>query len=463
MTALPLIAGHFARARWRWQVLRGPRLARFQDRRARLMVAYARRHAPFYRRHWGDQPAAAWRTLPLVDKQLMMANFDGFNTRGLDGAAALRLALDAEQRRDFTPTLGDLTVGLSSGTSGHRGLFVVNPWEQAAWAGTILSRALRVPLRELRQGYRVALFLRSNSNLYERVGSRLIRFRYFDLMLPLAEAVAALNRFAPQVIVGPPSLLLLLAAELRRGTLRCRPERLISAAEVLEPHDQTQLAASFGVPVEQIYQCTEGLLAVSCAAGGLHAQEDLVALQYAPLGDDATRVTPIVTDLWRTTQPIIRYRLNDVLQLDRRRCPCGSDFQLIQAIEGRCDDLCSFVSRTGGARIFFPDTIRRMILLSSPDILDYHALQTRCGQLCISLAVPPRASFATVAEAVRASVAATMAQYDCRAVELTIQQGIPPVAPGAKRRRVQQLATEANVMNKRTQKQSTGAELQIVQ
>lgn len=440
MTALPLIASHFARARWRWRVLRGPRLARFQDRRARLIVAYARRHAPFYRAHWASYRAADWRTLPPVDKQMMMANFDGFNTRGLRGATALRLALDAEQRRDFTPTLGELTVGLSSGTSGHRGLFVVSPWEQAAWAGAILSRTLRVPLRQLgRQGYRVALFLRSNSNLYERVGSSLIRFRYFDLMLPLAEAVAALNRFDPQVIVGPPSLLLMLAAEHQRGVLRSQPERLISAAEVLEPYDQTQLTAIFGVPVEQIYQCTEGLLALSCVAGGLHVQEDLVALQYAPLGDDATRVTPIVTDLWRTTQPIIRYRLNDVLQLDPQPCRCGSDFQLIQAIEGRCDDLCSFMLRSGGSRIFFPDTIRRMILLSSPDILDYHALQTCCGQLSISLDVPPTVSFTTVAEAVRVSVAASMAQYDCRSAELTVQQGLPPVASGAKRRRVQRV------------------------
>jgi phenylacetate-CoA ligase len=441
MSALPLIASHFMRARWRGRVLRGARLARFQDRRARLMVAYARRHAPFYRRRWADHSAADWRTLPLVDKQLMMANFDGFTTRGLDGAAAMRLALEAEQRRDFTLTLDGLTIGLSSGTSGHRGLFVVSRWEQMAWAGTILARTLHLPFgRLMRDGYRVALFLRSNSNLYERVGSSLIRFRYFDLMLPLADAVAALNQFRPQAIVGPPSLLLMLAAERQRGALRSAPERLISAAEVLEPHDRDQLSAIFEAPVEQIYQCTEGLLAVSCAAGRLHVQEDIVALQYAPLDDDSTRVTPIVTDLWRTTQPIIRYRLNDMLQLDPQRCSCGSDFQVIQAIDGRCDDLCFFERRAGGARPFFPDTIRRMILLSSPAILDYQAIQTHCGQLRIFLSTPPNSSFTAVAQSVRASVAATLAQYDCRPAALQIEQGIPPVAAGVKRRRVQRLS-----------------------
>lgn len=434
--ALPLIAGHFLRARWRWQVLRGPRLQRFQERRARLIVRYARRHAPFYRAHWQGHDPADWRALPTVDKQAMMANFDGFNTRAIRAEAALALALEAELRRDFTPTLDGLTVGLSSGTSGHRGLFLVSPWEQAAWAGTLIARTLPA-LR--RRPYRVAFFLRSNSNLYERLGGRLIRFRYFDLMLPIAEAVAALNGFAPDILVGPPSLLALLAAERARGALRIAPERLISVAEVLEPQERARLAATFAAPVHQIYQCTEGLLAVSCRAGALHVQEDLVALQYAPLADDPLHVTPIVTDLWRRTQPIIRYRLNDVLQLDPRPCACGGAFQVIRAIEGRCDDVCYFAARSGGARPFFPDTIRRMILLSSPDIVDYQAVQERCGQLRIHLALPPGASFDAVAAAVRASVAATVAQYDCRPALVTIEPGIPPAAPGIKRRRVQRI------------------------
>src|SRR5207245_10447167 len=104
----------------------------------------------------------------------------------------------------------------------------------------------------------------------------------------------------------------------------------------------------FNAPVHQIYQCTEGLLAVSCEQGSLHIQEDGVALQFEPLpgsdSEDEGRVMPIVTDLWRGTQPIIRYRLHDVLQLDPQPSPCGSPFQVIRALEGRCDDICSFTS-----------------------------------------------------------------------------------------------------------------------
>lgn len=433
--AAPLIAAHFLRARWRWQTLRGPRLDRYRERHARRIVAFARAHSPFYADHWRDHDPIEWRNLPTIDKQLMMANFDRLNTRGVRRADAEAVALAAERGRDFRPTLGALTVGLSSGTSGHRGLFLVSPWESAAWAGTILARTL-TPRRE---PTRVAFFLRANSNLYEGLGGRLVRFRFFDLMLPVADAVAALNAFDPAFIVGPPSLLGFLADAREAGELRARPDRLLAVAETLEPQDRARLETVFAAPVGQVYQCTEGLLALSCPSGSLHVQEDLVAIQYEPLPGDAGRVTPIVTDLWRRTQPIIRYRLNDVLQLDPAPCRCGSPFQVIAAVEGRQDDLCHFLAADGTTRPFFPDTIRRAILLASPHILDYRATQERPGHLRVALALPPDIPFAPIADEVRANLTTTITGYACRPPDLTIEEGIPPAEAGVKRRRVRRV------------------------
>ena len=434
---LTLTVQHFVGARWRWQHLRGSILEQYQEQRAQAIVAYAAQHAPFYRTHWAGYDLREWRTLPTVDKQLMMQNFDGFNSRGVKLADAMHVALRAEQERDFRPMVGNLTVGLSSGTSGHRGLFLVSLEERAGWAGVMLARALH-DLRPRR--LRVAFFLRSNSNLYEQIGGLLLQFRYFDLMWSLNATIAQLNALQPDIIVGPPSLLGMLAAAQQRDELRVHPERLIAVAEVLEPQDRGMLEEVFGVSVQQIYQCTEGLLAVSCAYGSLHVQEDLVALQCEPLtDDDKRRVTPIVTDLWRMAQPIIRYRLNDVLRLAGHPCPCGSAFRVIEAIEGRCDDLCYFSQFSGERRAFFPDTIRRMILLASPSIADYQVVQERDDQLHIYLTVSARANFAQVVEQVRERIAAIIAEYDCVPASVMIEEGLKPLASERKRRRVQRL------------------------
>lgn len=433
------VAGHFLAAHWRWRTLDPPALRAFQEQRARRIVRYAAAHSPFYRAHWQGCDRRDWRTLPTVDKALMMAHFDGFNTRGITCDAAMQVALRAEQTRDFAPTVRGLTVGLSSGTSGHRGLFLVSPQEQALWAGVILSRALH-GLRPRRT--RVAFFLRSHSNLYAQVNGALLQLRYFDLMTPLAEAVSALNRYQPHIVVGPPSLLGLLADAQEAGSLHIRPQRLIAVAEVLEPQDELRLSNCFQVPVHQVYQCTEGLLAVSCPHGSLHIQEDIVAVQCEPLPAEpggALRVTPIVTDLWRRTQPIIRYRLNDVLQLAEQPCACGSCFRVITRIEGRCDDLCYFLQPDGARRPFFPDTIRRAVLLAAAAIADYRAVQERDGQLHVQLALLPGADAAAVRQAVAASVIRTVQQYGCQSPVVEVDTHLPPTPPGSKRRRVQRV------------------------
>lgn len=431
------IGRHFLAARWRWRALRGPALEAFQDRRTRRIVQWAAQRAVFYRRHWAGCDLERWGELPPVDKRLMMDNFDTFNTVGITRAAALDAALAAERSRDFRPVVDGITVGLSSGTSGHRGLFLVSPQEQAAWAGVILARALhRIDLR----GTRVAFFLRANSNLYEQTDGFLIQLRYFDLMLPLEEAIAALNGYRPHLVVGPPLLLGMLGEAQLQGRLRIRPHRLISVAEVLEPQDRRRLEEVFGAPVHQIYQSTEGLLAVSCPAGALHLQEDIVAVQLECLDTtDATRFSPIVTDLWRTTQPIVRYRLNDVLRMAGEPCRCGSPWRVIAAIEGRADDICYFIGPAGELRPFYPDTVRRMVLLAAEPILDYQAFQERAGQLRIHLAVAPGSDFGAVARTVVEQVASVVASYDCRAPAVSVELGLVPLAPGAKRRRVQRL------------------------
>jgi phenylacetate-CoA ligase len=469
---LAVAATNYAAAHWRWRTLDRAALQALQETRARASVAYAADHSPFYRNHWQGHNLAQWRTLPTVDKAAMMDHFADFNTRGITAEAAMQVALTAEQTRDFAPRLQAVTVGLSSGTSGHRGLFLVSAHEQAMWAGVILARALH----SLDRGRtRVAFFLRSYSNLYAAANGVLLHLRYFDLMTPLPEAIAELNSYQPHIVVGPPSLLGFLAGAQKDGRLHIRPRRLISVAEVLEPQDEADLAAAFQAPVQQIYQSTEGLLAVTCHRGALHIQEDLVAIQCEPLArqDAATlevvaphderpdrqehatsgapessshaldtgalRVTPIVTDLWRRAQPIIRYRLNDVLQLGAP-CACGSCFRTITRIEGRCDDVCYFLAGDNSRQPFFPDTIRRMVLLASPTIADYGVVQAHDGDLHVHLQLPSGAEPQAVFAAVRASVEATVAHYGCRPPQLTIDAELPPLPPGRKRRRVQRRA-----------------------
>jgi putative adenylate-forming enzyme len=423
----------FVMAKQRWAQLGGDSLEQFQDARARKLVRWVQANSSFYRKHWTGFDLENWRELPSVDKSLMMEHFSDFNTLGIARDSAFEMALRAERERNFSPTIQGCTVGLSSGTSGHRGLFLVSPLEQASWAGVILARAMP---RFRVSGERIAFFLRSNSNLYEQVGrGRWLQFRYFDLMDPLEDSVKALNAFQPTILVAPPSMLEMLGREQLVGKLKINPDPLISVAEVLEPQDRDRLEAVFQAPVRQIYQATEGLLAVFCPHNSLHLQEDIVAVQLEPVANSDSRFSPIITDLWRRTQPIIRYRLNDVLTLEDKPCICGSSWRVIRQLEGRSDDLLEFELLAGGLRPFFPDTIRRAILLAGSQILEYEAIQEQPGFLRVHLEVEP-GSESNVQAAVTTSLTQTLEQYGCHSAKLEVVFGLSDRAANIKRRRI---------------------------
>src|SRR5437016_6213604 len=96
MPPLLTLAWHFLRARTCFSRLRGSALKDYQDRHARRVVTFAVRHAPFYRALYAGRDLGDWRTLPIIDKQQMMANFDTFNTRGIRRDEATAVAVRAE-------------------------------------------------------------------------------------------------------------------------------------------------------------------------------------------------------------------------------------------------------------------------------------------------------------------------------------------------------------------------------
>ena len=150
---------------------------------------------------------AELEAFPIMKKQSFMANFNVINTAGIALDQALKVAQDAETSRDFSSEINKVTVGLSSGTSGNRGVFLASESERAQWVATIIDRVLGFSLKKRN----VAFFLRANSNLYESVKSRLIQFNFFDLLEPLPQHVDRLNSLKPNILVAQPSMLLLLA------------------------------------------------------------------------------------------------------------------------------------------------------------------------------------------------------------------------------------------------------------
>lgn len=374
-------------------------LRRWQRERLQRVLRRARHRYPHYRQLTSDDLAA----FPILTKGDFLDHFADLNDRGLQLRRCLEVARAAEARRDFTAQLNGVSVGLSSGTSGRQGVFLTSAAERRRWAGTVLARALP---EGLRAGARVALLLRAAGPLYESVGGGRVTFGYFDLARPLPRLLPPLVAFAPTVLVAPPRLLRALAEQRGSGQLPISPRRIFSVAEVLDPHDAAAITAGFGLRVDQIYQATEGFLGISCPRGSLHLNEDLVHVEREHLGaavGGRQRFTPVITDLFRTTQAIIRMRLDDVLVTSGRSCDCGRPTLVIDAVEGRADDVLAFPTGTGGLRWFFADFARAAVL-AAPGVRDFRLRQA--SPALVLLHVSPERAFPAAARALRDAVAA---------------------------------------------------------
>jgi len=333
-------------------------------------------------RHWlqRDVPKARYYasavsmldSLPIVDKAQMMADFGAFNQGGISAAVG-------GQHFESSGTIGDISVGASTGTSGNRALYVITPQERFRWLGTILAKALpRFPF----QAERVAVILPQSSSLYDTAArTNRLDLAFFDLKEGMERWSNRLAVFDPTCLVGPPRILRALAEE----DIGLTPRIVYSSAETLDPVDRQVIEAGFAVQLGQIYMATEGLLGVSCSHGNIHLAEDTTKFEFEPAGDGL--VNPIVSSFQRQYQIMARYRMNDLLRLMPEPCPCGSPLQAVSEIVGRMDDVFVFDADTKPI-CFTPDVLRNAVLDADRSIDDFRI--RRVSERRIELVLPER-------------------------------------------------------------------------
>ncbi|KTC78528.1 coenzyme F390 synthetase FtsA [Legionella cherrii] len=347
---------HYLRKRFKSR----DQLSAYQEKRFKKLVKSTLCKSSFYQPYL-DKPLSEW---PIINKKIMMHHFDEINTANIKKDHALELALKAEKTRDFSASINGIAVGLSSGTSGNRGLFLANAKERDAWAGILLAKALP---EGFKKNECIAFFLRANSKLYTTLSkSKKIQFHFFDLLDHFEAHRDRLNEIQPTILSAPTSVLLALAREKHR--LSITPKKIFAVAEVLEPRDEAIISTAFNCQVAQVYQCTEGFLAISDKENNhLLMNEEYLIIEKEWL--DERRFVPIITDLLRTTQPIIRYRLDDVLIEE----PSKGIFTRLAGIEGRVGDIC-YATQNNQLFPIFADLIRQK-MASFPFQFDDYTIQ----------------------------------------------------------------------------------------
>jgi phenylacetate-CoA ligase len=293
---------------------------------------------------------------PVFTKAHLQADFDATVVAGGPREAEVRAFL--RDGRPGTLLRDRYVVATTSGTTGEVGLFISDDAAFARLRATVFARIFRGQLTPegfallAKRRYRLTFVVATGSHTMTSVlalrmpkaGRIAADVRIVDFQQPLPQLVQALNAAPPLLLHSYATVLELLAHEQRAGRLRIAPEIVTAGSEPLTAQARQTLQAAFPqARVLETWAATEHVaLAVSCPHGHLHLNTDAAIIEpvdaedrRVPVGVWSERV--LITNLLNTTQPLLRYRLDDRVRLDDGACVCGSPLPRVE-VEGRTDD-----------------------------------------------------------------------------------------------------------------------------
>ncbi len=356
------------------------RLHDWQSEKLRQLTAHAWREVPFYRRLWNAAGISPEAVRCVADLPLLPA-VAGAEFKSSPGDSLVARNIDPARHR---------TVH-TSGSTGQPLTVHYTPSDRFTVIKAMSVRhylAHGVGVRDMLAGFTPDRSAAHGARAwYERLG-------FWRRLMLHADAeprdwIEPLRRVRPDVIAGSPMTLRALNDELRAsGDTVPSPRLIFSSGARLEDEERRDFEAGLGAPVHDVYGSHEGgFIAWECPrCPGYHINADTVIVEI--LDENGRQVEPggtgeiVITNLFSSAMPFIRYKLGDVVTLSADAPQCGRSLPLLKQIWGRNDDTIRLPSgrRVGPYPIY-------MALLGEERIREWRLVQNADAS-CILLIVP---------------------------------------------------------------------------
>jgi len=346
------------------------KINRYQSCRLQDILTHVLTHSRFYQELYRQHGISlknvheiALEDLPIIEKSLMMDNFDQFvcdsrlNKKELEAFVQEPSNMGKKFKKCFT-------VMHTSGSTGRIGIFAydVHAWNiTKSLAITRVSRTTINPFRRNKLAFiGAADGLYAGISLVSDAPAFLYRLKAFSVCRPWDEILERFQAFNPDTISGYSSSIYMLAQEQLKGRLRVHPERIICSADQLTDHMRQTIENAFGIKPVNFYASSESLcMAAECHLhDGLHMNEDWHIFEVEDGYRNHMRYGNLVlTTLFNRAQPLIRYRMDDHVTITSRPCRCGSAYHRIKNIGGRSEDFLYFKLAEGKTGFIHPSEI----------------------------------------------------------------------------------------------------------
>ena len=356
-----------------------------QDKKLRKMLRYAYQHSEYYRRTFAQAGISEenidkipLKQFPVITKELLMQNFDELVTDPKIKQEELRKFDESPVSRTEN-YLGRYHIIHSSGSTGIPRYFV---YDDKAW-GQMLLGIIRgalwgmgmTDILKLLAGKPRILYIAATDGRYAgamAVGDGITglhaRQEYLDINEPIEKGNQKVIKFDPNIVIGYPSAIKLMAEQVRLGRVPNHVERVISCGEPLSAGLRSFLEDTFQCPVINFYGSSESLaLGLEEKAGdGMILFDDLNVIEVE-------NGEMYLTCLYNFTQPLIRYHLTDTLRPKKRLSNDPYGFSRAEVLLCRDEDEMWFQKADGTEEFIHPLSVEGICVNG---LRDYQFVQT---------------------------------------------------------------------------------------
>ena len=247
-----------------------------REKKLRQLLHYAMKNSAYYRRTFeaagitekelDELPLSCF---PTIDKKEFLGHFDELVVPKDICQSKLR-EFDASESLDRKPYKGKYHVVHSSGSTGKPGYFV---YDEEAWNHMLLGM-VRAALWDMSMPQILALLAKRPRIVYiaatdgryggamavgdgiDGVGAKQL---YLDIKMPLTQWIRQIEKFKPNIIIGYPSAVKILAELVQQGSVEVNAVRVISCGEPLDAGLRSYLEKIFDTPVVNFYGASESL------------------------------------------------------------------------------------------------------------------------------------------------------------------------------------------------------------
>ena len=341
-------------------------ISSLQTKKLKRLLHYAYEHPSYYRNSFERAgitvemiDSTSLSAFPVMDKSVLMSQFEEIITVpnltqeefcGFDEKEAIDKKLFKDKYH----------IVHSSGSTGTPKYFV---YDESAWnsmllgivRGALWDMTMSKIIKFLIHGPRI-VYIAATDGRYggsmavgdgiNGVGAKQV---YLDINTPLDEWISTIKEFKPNMMIGYPSAVKILAELVEKGDLDLKLLRIVTCGEPLGASLRKYIEGVFGSNVINFYGASESLSigVESSPKEGMRLFDDMNIIEMC----DGVMY---LTCLYNFAQPLIRYRLSDQLTLQAPNAESRYPFTRSVGLIGRNEDILWFQDGNGKQEFLHP-------------------------------------------------------------------------------------------------------------